>query len=349
MAHLGLNADWAGCRALVTGHTGFKGAWLALLLEHLGATACGVSLAPEATDGAYAAMAPWPDLDHHEVDIRDRAAIVDVVRAFRPDVVFHLAAQALVRRSYRQPAETFDTNILGTWSVLDAVASVDDAVPCVVVTSDKVYRPSDDAARVEDDPLGGRDPYSASKACAELVVTSFRTLHPAAPVVTARAGNVIGGGDQGEDRLVPDVLRSATQGQVVVLRNPGAVRPWQHVLDPLRGYVLVADRLLEGADLPSAFNFGPTAALSTVAEITELLFGALGTRGRWERSDAENPPETNVLQLDCSLAAAVLGWRPCVPLPLAVRWTARWHHAAAGARRGEARRQIDEFEELANG
>ena len=304
---------------MVTGDTGFKGAWLSLWLQELGATVVGVGLPPEDERGVYAAVA---DHDHRDADIRDADAIGSVLHDVAPEVVFHLAAQALVRRSYEQPAGTYDTNVVGTANVLEALPSSVGAI--VVVTSDKVYRQDGSAhAFRETDPLGGADPYSTSKACAELVVAEWSRRRDI-PVSTARAGNVIGGGDRGADRLLPDVVRGVESGQTTKVRNPHATRPWQHVLEPLAGYLRLAERLLAGG-APNALNFGPVES-ATVADVVELFVGDLGA-GRWEVDDRHHPHEAPTLALDSSLAGETIEWTPKLDLRTSIALTARWYRA----------------------
>jgi CDP-glucose 4,6-dehydratase len=319
---------WRARRVLVTGHTGFKGAWLTYLLELAGAEVTGLALPPEARDGAYAVLAPRFRGPSHQVDLRQPAAVADAVSSARPEVVFHLAAQALVRRSYADPEGTYDTNVMGTLHLLRALEDVPALAAIVVSTTDKVYRHGG-APRPfqEEDPLGGTDPYSASKACTEIVVESWRATSGAAPVATARAGNVIGGGDWGLDRLIPDFFRAAREGSAVRLRFPEAIRPWQFVLDPLHGYVLLAERLLQGAGLvPEALNFGPPSEEGswTVAAVIDRLAEVLGA-GSWTLAGGDQPAEAAVLRLDASRAAEVLGWRSRLSLEDALQWTADWY------------------------
>jgi CDP-glucose 4,6-dehydratase len=307
---------WKGRRVLVTGHTGFKGAWLALWLERLGAEVSGLSLPAERPTEAYPSMAPWAALDESMVDIRDPEAVHVAVKRHNPEVVLHLAAQALVRRSYRDPVGTYETNVMGTVHLLKAVAATPSVRAAVVVTSDKVYA-NDNAGRAfrEDDRLGHTDPYSNSKACAELVVT-------------ARAGNVIGGGDEAEDRLLPDVRRSVQAAEPVPIRYPDAVRPWQHVIEPVSGYLALAEALMtQPVATPHAVNFGPgPSSCRPVREVVERVLEAWGT-GSWTHVRSPQPAEAALLELDSTLAARSLGWKPRLDLDEALTWTAEWWRA----------------------
>ncbi len=349
---------WRGRRVLVTGHTGFKGAWLALWLERLGAEVTGLGLAPERADGAYPALGPWPALDSHEVDVRDAGAVRRVVEQAEPEVVFHLAAQAIVRRGLADPVGTFATNVLGTAHVLAAASAAAPAVrSVVVVTSDKVYRNRGDGrAFTEDDELGGDDPYSASKAAAELAVASWRQSfvdREKCGLATARAGNVIGGGDTGEDRLLVDARDALRNGQPLLLRRPEAERPWQFVLEPLAGYLLLAERLdADPVSAAPALNFGPTAtAALSVRELAERVFARWGS-GRWAPAGAADVEraavESSVLRVDAGRANEILGWRSRLDVDTALAWTVEWWRAAqtGASLRALALRQIAEYEAL---
>jgi CDP-glucose 4,6-dehydratase len=318
--------QWRGRRVLVTGDTGFKGAWLALWLQQLGATVIGAGLPPEDRRGAYVAVDLASRVDHHDVDVRDAAATTALVREAEPEVVFHLAAQAIVRRGYAEPALTYETNVVGTVNVLDAIAGTPSVAAAVVVTSDKVYRQDGTERRfLETDELGGNDPYSASKACTELAVAEWRRRTPHVKVSTARAGNVIGGGDRGQDRLLPDVVRCIEANQPASIRHPAATRPWQHVLDALAGYLLLADALLEGREAPPALNFGPERS-ATVADVLDAFIERLG-RGTWTLAEGAQPHEEPRLSLDPTLADTTLGWRPRLDLPTSLDWTSSWYRA----------------------
>ncbi|MDP9067841.1 MAG: CDP-glucose 4,6-dehydratase [Actinomycetota bacterium] len=351
---LGLDAAaWRGKRVLVTGHTGFKGAWLSLWLEMLGANVTGLSLAPENPEGAFEALAPWTSLHSYVEDIRDAEIVATVMEEAEPEIVFHLAAQSLVRRGYSDPVSTYQTNVLGTVNLLDAIPRAPGARGVVVVTTDKVYRGDDATAPFrEGDPLGGADPYSNSKVCVELIVEAWRHSflgEGQCRVVTARAGNVIGGGDQAPDRLVPDVFRALAAGEPVRLRHPRAVRPWQFVLEPLLGYLLLAQRLLQDGKCPSATNFGPSEeSWRPVAEIVDYVLDAWGS-GSWVQDERPAPRETSELRLDSSLAQRELQWRERLDLPTALDWTIDWrrNQVDEADMRSFSMRQVDRFQEEA--
>jgi CDP-glucose 4,6-dehydratase len=317
---------WSGRRVLVTGHTGFKGAWLTLWLESLGAEVTGLSDGVP-SDPSLHDLVQGPAFE--PVDVRDRSAVLAAVEAARPSVVFHLAAQPLVRRSYGAPAETFNVNVQGTAHVLDAVRAVGGVEGTVVVTSDKCYAPHEgEWGHRETDPLGGRDPYSASKAAAELVCASYRSSY-GLPLATARAGNVIGGGDWGADRLLPDVVRAALTGTPVELRSPEAVRPWQHVLNPLSGYLVLAQALAGGdGSFADGWNFGPPVddAL-TVRALVARLGGLWGREIDVASQPGDHPLETATLRLDSTRARVRLGWRPLWGLDEGLHAIVDWYRA----------------------
>lgn len=317
---------WAGKRVLVTGHTGFKGAWLALLLHRLGAQVSGIALPPEPGPNAFDLLRIGPLLAaDHQADIRDGEALAARLRSLRPEVVLHLAAQAFVGQGYRDPVRTFATNLDGTIQVLEALRGLPGVVAAVMVTSDKVYR-NDGLGRAfrEADALGGADPYSASKAAAEIAVASWRASFAATlpPIATARAGNVIGGGDFGAQRLVPDLVRAGLAGLPLRLRRPEATRPFQHVLDVLRGYLLLAERLAQG-EAPPAVNFGPADGEIRVRDLIAAWMPAV----EWQQEEGPVMPEAPRLGLDSGLAATTLGWRPRLSTPEAIAETARWYAA----------------------
>jgi CDP-glucose 4,6-dehydratase len=320
---------WRGRRVLLTGHTGFKGAWLAMWLCRLGAEVAGISL-PAEPGGLGAMLAIERRVASHRIDIRDGAGLSGVVADFEPSVVFHLAAQSLVRRSYVEPIATVATNVLGTANVLEACRACRSVRAVIVVTSDKCYQNQGwHWPYRESDQLGGHDPYSASKAAAELVTASWRLSFLAeagVAVASARAGNVIGGGDMAPDRLVPDCVRAFAAGDAARIRNPSATRPWQHVLDPLCGYLLLAERLLAGEDVACAWNFGPgETGVRTVRELVTALADAWGGECRWEADPGDHPHEAHLLALDSTRAQVHLGWRPRLAFADSVRMTARWY------------------------
>ncbi|MEM7670082.1 MAG: CDP-glucose 4,6-dehydratase, partial [Pseudomonadota bacterium] len=323
---------WRGKRVLLTGHTGFKGSWMSLVLERLGSHVAGFALAPDQKPNLFRQIAPFSD--HRSIigDVADTGLLEETIGAFLPQIVIHMAAQPLVRRSYEAPVETFLTNVQGTANLLNALRDVPPLEAVLVITTDKVYRnPEDGVPFREDDVLGGHDPYSASKAAVEIVVESyansfFRDLH--IPVATARAGNVIGGGDWSADRLVPDVIRAAMAGRQVELRHPDAVRPWQHVLDPLRGYLMYIEALVSAPnDTPRALNFGPETADDhvTVADLVDLVTETMSLPKGWCAQPGRHPEEMTALALDSGLANRTLNWRPRLRVRDAIELTARWY------------------------
>jgi CDP-glucose 4,6-dehydratase len=325
---------WQGRRVLVTGHTGFKGSWLTLWLTRLGARVTGLANGVPTQPSLYELAAVAGDAETLDADVRDPGAVGRALAAARPEVVIHMAAQPLVRLSYERPAETYAINVMGTAHVLDAAREAG-AGAVLVVTSDKCYenRESERPYR-EDEPLGGRDPYSSSKACAELVAAAYRQSFgsdgPA--IATARAGNVIGGGDWSPDRLVPDVMQAAMAGDSVKIRHPDAVRPWQHVLNPLSGYLALVERLWESPDYAEPWNFGPAEEDSRpVRELVDRLAAEWPGRLRWEVDEADHPHEAVLLKLDSSKARARLGWSPRWDLGDAARSIAAFYRAYAEA------------------
>jgi CDP-glucose 4,6-dehydratase len=323
------SGTYAGRRVLVTGHTGFKGSWLCLWLTLLGAEVRGFALAPD-TEPSHWDLLRLTEVDDVRGDIRDARAIGVAISEWKPEIVFHLAAQPLVRRSYREPVATFDTNVMGLVHVLEALRETSSVRAFVNATTDKVYADAQRArGYVETDPLGGHDPYSASKACAELVTESYRKsyLGPGVQMATARAGNVIGGGDWAEDRLVPDIVRAIVTKQRLDVRNPTAVRPWQHVLEPLSGYLRLGQTLLEGEATSHAWNFGPSAdANLPVRGLIE------GISRHWPDlevglSPGPHPHEAVTLRLDCRHAAEHLDWMPVWDAAETIRRTIDWYRA----------------------
>ncbi len=332
---------WARRRVLVTGHTGFKGAWLSLWLQSLGAEVSGLAGGPPTRPSLYELAEVGSGMREHILDVRDGAAVTEALLAARPEIIVHMAAQPLVRRSLADPARTYAVNVLGTVNVLEAIRLAGlDVRAAVVVTSDKVYdNPRDSPLRrrfVEQDRLGGDDPYSSSKACAELVTAAYRSSYfhdeDGPQLATARAGNVIGGGDWGEDRLLGDAMRAVASGEPLRVRNPGAVRPWQHVFNALSGYLLLAERLWQrgkvGGEAARAWNFGPSPADErTVGWVVERLNALLGGELRWESEEAPQPPEALHLALDSSAAERELSWRPAWSLEEALGRVVEWHAA----------------------
>lgn len=328
---------WRRRRVFVTGHTGFKGSWLSLWLEQLGADVCGVALDPPTDPSLFKEAKVSKGMRSEIADIRDLERMKAIVQEHRPEVVFHLAAQPLVRKSYEDPVGTYATNVMGTANLLESVRGCDSIRAVVVITTDKCYENKEWVWPYrETDRLGGYDPYSNSKACAELVVSAYRSsfFNPAdysqhgVAIASARAGNVIGGGDWAEDRLVPDIMRAFAAKEVLKIRNPYAVRPWQHVLEPLSGYVKLAERLIEvGARYGDPWNFGPEYAdAKSVEWIVRQLAEEWGKDARWQVDGQTHPHEAQTLKLDWSKAARDLNWRPVLPLRKSLRLTSDWYH-----------------------
>lgn len=327
---------WAGKRVFLTGHTGFKGSWLALWLHELGAIVTGYSLAPATQPSHFDELKLGSKINSQIGDIRDLPRLKEAMVSADPEIVLHLAAQPLVRQSYIDPIETYDINVLGTAKVLEAIRSCPSVKSVVIITTDKVYENREwEWGYRENDTLGGYDPYSNSKACTELVTSSFVNsfFNPAdysshgVAVSTARAGNVFGGGDWADDRLIPDLIRAYRDKVAPVIRYPGAVRPWQHVLEPLRGYLMLARALYShGTRFSGAFNFGPNESdARSVKTICEIVSGHLVDAAPWTLDDAQNPHEAGFLKLDISKAAAELGWKPKTDLELGLRLTTNWY------------------------
>jgi CDP-glucose 4,6-dehydratase len=358
MARSGSAAEfWRGRRVLLTGHTGFKGAWMSLWLEELGAEVTGYALPPVAGFNMWHIVAPpggsEATLRSEIADIRDVRRLGETVARADPQIVIHMAAQALVRESYRDPLGTYATNAMGTAALLQACRSLPQLECVVVVTSDKVYENHGEGrAFEENDRLGGHDPYSNSKACAELLTQSFRESFFAdgAPIATARAGNVIGGGDWSADRLIPDCVRALKSGQAVNLRYPDAIRPWQHVLEPLSGYLALAEALAKSPQkTPRAVNFGPDpASFCTVHEVVDAFAARFAGRPGWVADQAPQPPEAQALTLSSALAHQTLGWRPRLDIGESLSWTADWYlaHSAGENMLAFSKAQIARYREL---
>jgi CDP-glucose 4,6-dehydratase len=344
---------FAGKKVLVTGHTGFKGSWMSLWLAKAGAQVVGYALAPK-TDRDNFVVAGVESLMAESVigDVRDAARLRDTVERHRPDVVFHLAAQPLVRQSYDQPAETFEINVVGAANVLDAVRATGSSKATVVITSDKCYRNNEwEWGYRETDALGGHDPYSASKAAEEIVVSCYRDSYfsPAEmPLASTRAGNVIGGGDWSENRIVPDAVRAFEAGSPLGVRNPASTRPWQHVLEPVGGYLLLAARMLaRPGEFAEPFNFGPDpSAVYDVGRLCDMAAAAWGTDASWEQVGHVGGHEAGLLALDSTRARRALGWSPLLSVAEAVEWTLDWYRTRfdGGDVAALAAAQIAEYE-----
>lgn len=355
---------WQGRKVFITGHTGFKGGWLTLWLESLGAQVTGYALPPPTRPSLFEQARIGTRVRSIVGDIRDFAALHQAYGEARPDVVFHLAAQPLVRRSYADPVETFSTNVMGTVHLLEAIRISGRACTVVNVTSDKCYENREWAwGYREHEAMGGHDPYSSSKGCAELVTAAYRRSYfgaerppqAAVALASARAGNVIGGGDWADDRLIPDCVRHLGARRPIPIRNPGAVRPWQHVLDPLRGYLVLAERLAEcgssaGGAYAQAWNFGPLdSEVQPVSSVVEEFIRCWGGGASWKTLTEEGVHEAHVLKLDSSLARMKLGWRPRLALRESVRLAAEWYLRTAEGEDAAVvtREHISRYEKLA--
>jgi len=332
-------AFWGGKKVFLTGHTGFKGSWLTLWLQALGARVTGFALAPDTTPSLFTLGRVEDGIKSIIGDIRDRALLAEAMKAASPDIVIHMAAQPLVRESYVTPVETYETNVMGTVHVLDAIRQVPGVRSVVIVTTDKCYENREwEWGYRENEAMGGYDPYSSSKGCAELVTSAYRNsfFNPATyakhgvAVASGRAGNVIGGGDWAADRLIPDIMRAISRGETVNIRNPHAIRPWQHVLEPLGGYLILAERLYtDGPRFADAWNFGPNDSdAQPVQAIVERLTSQWGDGARWSLDGGEHPHEATFLKLDCSKARARLGWRPRWDLNHTLDSIVAWYKAA---------------------
>jgi CDP-glucose 4,6-dehydratase len=324
-------SSYAGKRIFVTGHTGFKGAWLTFLLVELGADVRGFALSPASVPSHFELLKLQDRIGHVVGDIRDASALNNEIQEFQPEFVFHLAAQALVKRSYDNPAETFDTNVMGSVNLLDAVRKCDSVRSLVYITSDKCYENVEWIwGYRENDQMGGHDPYSASKGAAEIVFSayarSYFSSRPELGAATSRAGNVIGGGDWADNRIIPDCIRAIEDGQPIRLRNPNATRPWQHVLEPLSGYLILGARLRTNPDkFSGSWNFGPsTSGVRTVEDVASKLVDHLG-RGSIEIEESQKSHhEANLLQLNCDKANQLLNWAPRWGVEKTLLATAEW-------------------------
>lgn len=327
---------WSGKKVFITGHTGFKGGWLSIWLASMGAKVTGYALAPNTTPNLYDVLAINSLIEKSHIgDIRDLINLQDAISKARPDIVIHMAAQPLVRYSYINPVDTYATNVMGTVHVLEAVRRTDSVRATIVVTTDKCYENKEWLwGYRENESMGGHDPYSNSKGCAELVTSAYRNSYFSSPnsinrVASARAGNVIGGGDWSEDRLIPDAIKAFEKKNPVLIRNPLATRPWQHVLEPLSGYLILAQALYEqGSDFDSGWNFGPRDEDNrSVQEVIDLLISCWGEMTSWEKEGFEHPHEANLLKLDCSKVRAKLGWDSKWNLEVAIQKIVEWQKA----------------------
>lgn len=358
MTDLGINqfasvspSFWNGKRVLLTGHTGFKGSWLSLWLQSMGAQLQGLALDPPTNPSLYAKANVAQGMSSSIGDIRDFEFVLNVVKTFKPEVVIHMAAQPLVRYSYKNPIETYATNVMGTVHLLEAVRQVGSVRSMVNVTTDKCYENKEWIwGYREDEPMGGFDPYSSSKGCAELVTSAYRRSYfddSDIALASARAGNVIGGGDWAEDRLVPDILRAVENQQSVAIRNPHATRPWQHVLEPLSGYLILAEKLWhEPKAYSQAWNFGPhDEDAKPVGWIVNALVGLWGNGASWSIDGSRHSHEANYLKLDISKARNQLNWSPRWSLKVALTKIVDWHRAyqASSNMRDVCIHQIDQY------
>ncbi|MFT4172259.1 MAG: CDP-glucose 4,6-dehydratase [Rhodocyclaceae bacterium] len=347
---------WRGKRVLLTGHTGFKGSWLSIWLQSMGADVHGLALRPPTVPALFDEARVATDMTSTFGDIRDYETVLAAMRACQPEIVIHMAAQPLVRYSYQAPVETYATNVMGTVHVLEAARQVGTVKAIVNVTTDKCYENNEWVwGYREDEPMGGYDPYSNSKGCSELVTSAYRRSffqQSGIALASARAGNVIGGGDWAADRLVPDILRAFEKGHPVVIRNPHATRPWQHVLEPLSGYLALAQRLYgEGQTFAEGWNFGPhDDDARPVQWIVEHMVEAWGSGSRWQLDDANHPHEANYLKLDISKAKARLDWQPRWPLAIALHKIVEWHQSwlEQGDMRQKCLQQIAQFQSANN-
>jgi CDP-glucose 4,6-dehydratase len=323
---------WSGKKVFLTGHTGFKGSWLSLWLQMMGADLKGYSLVPNTSPNLYTKAKVFENMESEIGDIRDLSSISKSMQDFNPDILIHMAAQPLVRLSYQEPVETFSTNVMGTVNVLEAARNCSNLKSIVSVTTDKCYENKEwEWGYRENEPMGGHDPYSSSKGCAELVTAAYRrsffSSKETASLASARAGNVIGGGDWAEDRLIPDILNAFERSEPVIIRNPLSTRPWQHVLEPLSGYLLLAEHLyVLGDEFAEGWNFGPVDDdCKSVGWILDKMVNKWGNGASWDLDLNNNPHEANFLKLDCSKAASRLKWHPKWKLEYTLELIINWH------------------------
>jgi CDP-glucose 4,6-dehydratase len=350
---------WGKKRVMITGHTGFKGSWLSLWLQTMGACVTGYSLSPPTRPSLFEAARVAEGMKSVTGDVRDFDHVTAVISEHKPEIIIHMAAQSLVRYSYKNPLETYTTNVIGTVNVLEAVRVTPGVKVVIIVTSDKCYENKEWLwGYRENDRIGGYDPYSSSKGCAELVTAAYRSsyfpekkygVHGVA-VASVRAGNVIGGGDWSDDRLVPDIVKAFKENRPVIIRNPQSIRPWQYVLEPLHGYLCLSERLWErGQDFSEGWNFGPNdEGMKTVSWIADRLAKLWGGNARWEMdSGLLHPHEANLLKLDCSKARNILCWKPKLSLSSALEWIVEWYrnYYAGKDMRKHSHTEISHFEE----
>jgi len=350
---------WNGKKVLITGHTGFKGSWMSLWLKINGANVTGYALPPPTTPSFFEIGNIHKDMISITGDVRDLQHFQAVVAKYRPEIIIHMAAQPIVRYSYSNPIETFSTNIMGTVNVLETVRQTDSVKVVLIITSDKCYDNKEWLwGYRENDPMGGHDPYSSSKGCAELITSAFHRSYfskdnfkkHGVAVASARAGNVIGGGDWGQDRLIPDIMRAIMKNQPVMIRNPHAYRPWQHVLEPLSGYMCLIKKLWEdGEKFAGGWNFGPEDSdCEPVSWIMKNLDHLWDGSINWKLDSTDNPHEATYLKLDCSKAKKLLGWFPKLKLATALEWVAQWYSIYFNSKniREISEKQISQYEKI---
>ena len=326
------NSFWRGKNVIITGHTGFKGCWLAFWLTQLGTKVTGYALDPPTDPNLFSALEIQKNIIDLRNDIRDLFSLKSAIRSAAPDIIIHMAAQSLVRQSYKDPVSTYETNVLGTVNIFDACRTCDSVRVILIVTSDKCYENKEvDYSYGETDPMGGHDPYSSSKGCAELVTSAFRRSfynNPSAPAIaSARAGNVIGGGDWASDRIIPDAMRAFSDKQILQVRNPDAIRPWQHVLEPISGYMTLCEKMwYEPSKFSKGWNFGPEdESVCTVKEVTDKVSALWGNHAVWTKSNGDHPHEATLLKLDITEAKKKLAWIPKWDLDTALEKTVSWY------------------------
>ncbi len=347
---------WCGKKVLLTGHTGFKGSWLSLWLQQLGAEVTGYSLSPPSSPSLFAMADVANGMTSIEADVRDLERLEATIREQRPEIVIHMAAQSLVRYSYDNPIETIETNVMGTANLFEAVRRTDSVRVMLNITSDKCYENQEWCwGYRENEPMGGHDPYSSSKGCSELITSAYRNSYFSGAdsnvvLASARAGNVIGGGDWAADRLIPDIMRSFMKNESVTIRFPGAIRPWQHVLEPLSGYMALVEQLWEqGSEYAGGWNFGPRDEdARPVMWIVKRMVKRWGDDASYTLDEGENPHEANYLKLDCSKARQILQWSPQLDLDTALEWVTDWYKAChqKQSMRAETEKQITAYQAL---